>query len=88
MRDELDFQTAQRGVIIAGLSVSLLGMGTSAQATPSAKSSEVASGNRAIIASGRGRMTLRIDDTRSTGTVLSKHIDARSAFRACPEALL
>ncbi len=27
-------------------------------------------------ASGRGKMTLRIDDTRSVGTVLSKHIDA------------
>lgn len=97
MGDQLNFQAAQRGVMIAGLSVSLLGMGTSAQATPSAKSSEVASGNRAIIAkrlihvrsigtkcgktpiamaSGRGKMTLRIDDTRSTGTVLSKHIDA------------
>ncbi|TQJ87786.1 hypothetical protein [Streptomyces sp. SLBN-31] len=28
------------------------------------------------MASGRGKMTLRIDETRSTGTVLSKHIDA------------
>ncbi|MGW6471085.1 hypothetical protein [Streptomyces sp. M7] len=28
------------------------------------------------MASGRGKMTLRIDETRSSGTVLSKHIDA------------
>ncbi|MEU2781142.1 hypothetical protein [Streptomyces sp. NPDC007110] len=30
------------------------------------------------MASGRGKMTLRIDETRSTGSVLSKHIDATS----------
>ncbi|WP_159053123.1 hypothetical protein [Streptomyces regalis] len=86
------------------MSLSLLGIGASAQATPSTTNSDVAStetprigggggymGKRLTnvrsigtkcgktpiaMTSGEGKMTLRIDDTRSTGTVLSKHIEA------------
>ena len=98
MGDHLKLQTVQRGAIVAALSMSVLGIGASAQAAPSTKSSNVANIEaRAIvakklvnvrslptkcgttpiaIASGQGKMTLRIDETQSKGTVLSKHIDA------------
>ncbi|MBK3570493.1 MULTISPECIES: hypothetical protein [unclassified Streptomyces] len=96
----MKLQTVRCGVVVASLSVGLLGVTASAQAAPGAEHVNVASvksattvgpfkrlinvhsvgtscGKQVIAsASGRGKMTLRIDDTRSVGTVLSKHIEA------------
>ncbi|MFI6402971.1 hypothetical protein [Streptomyces sp. NPDC050548] len=90
----MKLQTVRCGIVVASLSVGLLGVTASAQAAPGAEHANVAPvgpfkrlinvhsigtacGKQVIAsASGRGRMTLRIDDTRSVGTVLSKHIEA------------
>jgi hypothetical protein len=56
--------TAQERSAVAKKLVNVRSLGTKCGKTPIA------------MASGPGKMTLRIDETRSKGTVLSKHIDA------------